>query len=271
MSEDVQNPFMDESRPEPVIEPVKPLAREFTLHLTPRRIFLLGIAIGALTVFVVGGVGLLLNAKVVKALAAGNTTGAAVVAPTAAEPEQPAAEPVKPVAAADHVRGDKNAAITIIEYSDFQCPFCSKFHATMKQVMTAYAGKVKWVYRHFPLASLHANAQKAAEASECAAEQGKFWEMADKMFENQNALDAAKLSDYAKAVGVKDLAKFGSCLSSGKYAKLVAADQDGGAAAGITGTPGSFVLDKSGQSQTIPGALPFESNKAGLDAMLAAK
>jgi protein-disulfide isomerase len=140
----------------------------------------------------------------------------------------------------------------------------------MKQIVDAYKGKVRWVYRHFPLNSIHPDAQKAAEAAECAAEQGKFWEMSDKMFEKQTlGLSVAQLSQYARESGVKDIAKFDSCVSSGKYASRVASDLAGGEAAGVTGTPGTIILTKDGKKQLIPGALPYDSVKQMIDSLLA--
>jgi protein-disulfide isomerase len=139
----------------------------------------------------------------------------------------------------------------------------------MKQVMDAYKGQVRWVYRYFPLSSIHPDAEHAAEAGECAAEQGKFWEMGDSMFTNQSVgLSIAQLEGYAKAVGVANASKFKTCLESGKYAALVAADQQGGEASGVNGTPGTFIISKSGQAQLIPGALPFETVKQMIDAAL---
>jgi protein-disulfide isomerase len=139
----------------------------------------------------------------------------------------------------------------------------------MNQVMTAYKGQVRWIYRYFPLSSIHPDAEHAAEAGECAAEQGKFWEMGDKMFASQaDGLSIAQLESYAKSVGVANATQFKNCLESGKYASLVQADEQGGEAAGVNGTPGTFVISKSGQAQLIPGALPFETVKQMIDSAL---
>src|SRR3989338_11114828 len=105
----------------------------------------------------------------------------------------------------DNVKGSVNAKVTIIEHSDFQCPFCGRAAPTVKQVLAAYPNDVKLVYRHFPLPS-HSQAQKAAEASECAAQQGNFWEYHDKLFENQDALYVPMLKDYASQIGLNTTA-----------------------------------------------------------------
>ncbi len=247
---------------------------KFSMTLSVKQIFLAGIATGALGVAAIGF--LLMVSKGVDASSwfSGTARAPLAVAPSGAAPTpsgngQQVGE-VAPVNDQDHVRGDKNAPITLLEYSDFQCPFCSRFHPTLVQAMNEYKGKVRWVYRHFPLNSIHPDAQKAAEASECASEQGKFWEMADKMFEKQaSGLSVAQLSVLAKEAGVRDIKKFDSCVSSGKYAQLVAADLASGEAAGVTGTPGTIVIGKDGAKQLIPGALPYDSVKQIIDSMLA--
>ncbi len=178
-------------------------------------------------------------------------------------------EPVSPVKIVvrgnDHIRGSKNAPITIVEYSDFQCPFCARFHPEMLKVMAAYPDKVRWVFRHFPLNQIHPNAQKAAEASECASEQGKFWEFADKLFENQEQLGPTLYDKLAKDLGL-NTSKFSSCLADGKYAKKIQDDASEGVNFGVNGTPGSFI-----NGQLVPGAVPFENLKSIIDAQLADK
>jgi protein-disulfide isomerase len=177
------------------------------------------------------------------------------------------------------VKGNKDAPVTLIEFTDFQCPFCGRhFKNTLPQLETDYikTGKVKYALLNFPLESLHPNAFKAAEAADCAGEQGKFWEMHDQLFENQRALDAAKLPDYAKAAGL-DVEKFNKCLESGKFEDQVRKAQAEGQKAGVTGTP-SFFLGmtdpKSSEvkvARTIKGAQAFGSFKAAIDSLLDAK
>lgn len=197
----------------------------------------------------------------------------AAAAPAAQPPVQEAKD-VPKVTKDDHVRGDRNARIALIEYSDMECPFCKRFHPTAQQVLDAYKGKVMWVYRHYPLA-FHANAQKEAEASECANELGgsdAFWKYLDTVYErttsNGTGFALDKLVPLAVELGLNE-AKFKECLDSGKYADYVKEDMNGGSKAGVTGTPGNILLDtKSGKTSLIPGAVPFESMKSAIDEML---
>ncbi|PJA46789.1 hypothetical protein CO172_03565, partial [Candidatus Uhrbacteria bacterium CG_4_9_14_3_um_filter_36_7] len=113
----------------------------------------------------------------------------------------------------DHIQGDQQAELIFIEYSDFECPFCSRFHTTMQQVMEDYKGKVQWVYRHFPLTSLHSQAKSAAMASECAAEQGKFWEYSDELFKNSDKLGQELYLQIATSLNLNKT-NFQNCLQS---------------------------------------------------------
>ena len=170
-----------------------------------------------------------------------------------------------PSADDDPVIGDKNAKVTIIEFSDFECPFCGKFYDdAYKQINEQYikTGKVKIVFRDFPL-SFHPNAHNAAEAAECADEQGKFLEMHDKIFENQKALTKDDLKKYAKDLGL-DQSKFDSCLDTGKYKQEVDKDLEDGSKVGVSGTPSFFINGIS-----LTGAQPFEAFKEIIDAELA--
>jgi len=157
----------------------------------------------------------------------------------------------------DAVKGDENAPVTMVEFSDYECPFCGRhFEQTYPQIIEEYVntGKVKLVYRDFPL-DFHPNAQKAAEAAECAGEQDKYWEMHDKLFENQQALGINNLKQYAKEIGL-NTAKFNSCLDSGKMVSEIAKDMQDGQAAGISGTPG-FIIN----GRLVSGAQPFSAFK----------
>lgn len=209
---------------------------------------------------------------------------AAVTNPQAAAPNAAAgnavplsygsADQVKKLQNDDHVKGDRNARILLIEYSDIECPFCKRFHETPQQLIDAYKGKVAWVYRHFPL-SFHANAQKEAEATECANDQGgndAFWKYLDTLFErttsNGTGFAFDKMVPLANELGLNE-AVFKDCLDSGKYADHVKNDIDEGTKAGVTGTPGNILLDtKTGKTKLIPGALPFEQFKTEIDIML---
>lgn len=141
------------------------------------------------------------------------------------------------------VKGDAKAPVTIIEYTDLQCPFCSR-HAqtTFSQIENEFikTGKVRYIVKDFPLVSIHPNAFKAAEATRCAAEQGKAWDMHDRLFANQQKLGVDLLPGYAEAMGL-DTAKFKTCLDSGKHAAAIRKDMAEAQSAGVTGTPTFFV------------------------------
>lgn len=166
----------------------------------------------------------------------------------------------------DAVKGDSDAPVTIVEFSDFQCPFCSRFYTgALGDIEKNYieTGKVKLVYRDFPL-SIHPDAQKAAEAAECAKDQGKFWEMHDELFENQASLSVASLKQYASKIGL-DEDDFSECLDSGEKASEVQADFSDGTANGVSGTPTFFV-----NGQKLVGAQPYSEFEAAIEAALAA-
>ncbi|MCP6726496.1 MAG: DsbA family protein [Patescibacteria group bacterium] len=164
----------------------------------------------------------------------------------------------------DHIRGNVNASITIVEYSDFECPYCGRFHPIMIQALSDYPEDVRWVYRHFPLRG-HLQAQPAAEASECVAEQKGdegFWSFVDAMFENQERLGEEFYREVAGEIGV-NLVQFDSCVSSSKYANRVNSDYEEGIQLGVTGTPGSFV-----NGVPVKGAVPYEQLKSIIEAQL---
>jgi protein-disulfide isomerase len=171
-------------------------------------------------------------------------------------------EPRKQVEAKGPSRGPENAKVTIVEFSDFQCPFCSRAHDTVEEVMQAYAGKVKLVFRQFPL-DFHADAPKAAEASLCANEQGKFWEYHSALFKNQSKLKEDDLKEHAKGLGL-DAGKFADCLGSGKMATPLKEDMAAGKKVGVSGTPAFFI-----NGVMLSGAQPLEEFKRVIDAELA--
>lgn len=174
-------------------------------------------------------------------------------------------------------KGSKDARLTLIEFSDYQCPFCRRhLETTVPELDKAYiaTGKVRYVFRDFPLASIHTQASKAAEAAHCAGEQGKYWEMHDRLFANQKALAPEKLSEHAKAIGLKT-EPFKKCLESGKYAGTIKSGIAEGEKLGITGTP-TLLLGRSAGDQVkevkmMVGALPFALYKEEIDKLLAEK
>lgn len=190
--------------------------------------------------------------------------GVAPVQPSGGGGGAPAA-PVQVNLEGAHTLGDEDAPVTLVEWSDFQCPFCGRFFTQTKGLIEENyidTGKVKLVYKHFPLDSIHPLATPAALASECAAEQDKFWEYHDKIFENQASLSAANLKVWAGDLGL-DQDQFDGCLDSRKYIDRVTADLREGSAAGVRGTPG-FILN----GQLISGAQPYSVFQAAFDAAL---
>lgn len=173
-------------------------------------------------------------------------------------------EQMTPVTANDHIRGSADAPVKIVEYSDTECPFCKRFQDTMNEVIDTYGkdGKVAWVYRHFPIDSLHSKARKEAVALECANEQGgndKFWSYADRLYEvtpANNGLDPTELPKIAQYVGL-DTVKFNTCLASTKYDKHIEDEVQNAAVTGGNGTPWSIVVGKNGKKYPLSGAQPY--------------
>jgi len=169
---------------------------------------------------------------------------------------------VPEVTSADHLLGNPNASVVMIEYSDTECPFCKNFHATMNQIMDAYGknGKVAWIYRHFPLDQIHSKARKEAEGAECAAELGgndKFWAYMDRIFEitpSNDGLDLKLVPQIAVDIGL-DKTAFEQCLNSGKYASRIESDFQGGVKAGVRGTPNTVFVFKKPLSKEAQGTL----------------
>ncbi|MBI3273586.1 MAG: DsbA family protein [Candidatus Colwellbacteria bacterium] len=226
---------------------------EWSKFMLPGAIVLAGVLISASVIYSNGGFG--------KLGGAANLGGV---------PDRP----VKVSVSADNdaFLGNKNAPVEIIEFSDFQCPFCRTFwRDTLPLIKSEYidTGKAKFVYRDFPL-QFHPSAMPAAQSAECAREQGKFWEMHDKIFGEEDKksttgtvqFDVSDLKKWAGQIGL-DTGKFNSCLDSGKYAKEVEKDYSDGSAAGVSGTPSVFV-----NGQIVVGAQPFSAFKSLIDSEL---
>lgn len=171
---------------------------------------------------------------------------------------------VGPISSNDHIIGNVNAKIVIVEYSDLECPFCKVFHETMHKVIENSNADVAWVYRHYPIPQLHPKAFHEAEASECAWEQGgndAFWKYTDRVFEitpSNNGLEVAELPKIAEYIGL-DVNLFNTCLESGKFKDKIEASISDGNKAGVNGTPSSFILVNGKFVDTIPGAQPYET------------
>lgn len=223
------------------------------------------------------------GALIAGAVYLGTSRGTGTVAENNQQPQQVAQQTgsldeMRAISKDDHIRGNPNAPVMIVEYSDFECPFCKRFHDTMKQVTTEYGDKVAWVYRQFPLDQLHpVKARKEAVASECAAELGgndAFWKYADRFFEltpsnNQTNIDTV-LPQIAKEIGL-DEAKFASCLASNKYDAHIEGDVQNAVATGGNGTPWSIVVAANGKKYPLSGAQPYASVKQLIDLALQEK
>jgi protein-disulfide isomerase len=179
--------------------------------------------------------------------------------------EAPAAARVAVSASTGFARGATAAPVTIVEFSDFQCPFCKNVTETVKQVVERYQGKVRWVFRDFPIPKLHPLAPKAHEAARCAAEQGKFWEYHDLLFEKSPRQAPDELKQYAKDLKL-DAATFAQCLDSGKQEAAVNRDVQDGVRLGVTGTPTFFI-----NGRQLVGAQPLTAFQKIIDGELARK
>ena len=176
----------------------------------------------------------------------------------------------------DPSRGDPNAPVTLVEFSDYQCPFCARhFRETLPQIEAEYVktGKVRYVFRDFPL-DIHPQAERAAQAAHCAGDQGQYWPMHDQLFGNPRAIGLDDFTAQATAIGL-DLVQFNACLSDKKYAEEVKKDLKEGQQLGITGTPGFFIgrtdaaANQVKGARALIGAQPYASFKAIFDAFLA--
>ena len=156
-------------------------------------------------------------------------------------------------------RGAADAAVTIVEFSDFECPFCGRFTPVLRRILTAYPAQVRLIFRNYPLRTVHQNAEKAAEAGVCADRQGKFWEMHDVLFAEQNSLSIGALKEKAKRIGM-DAATFDHCLDSGAGVAAVQADGDAGVKLGLSSTPSSFV-----NGRFVNAALSYDEMSALID------
>lgn len=186
--------------------------------------------------------------------------------PTTAQPD------VVPVTAADHIFGNPSALIKIIEYTDLECPFCKRFHDTMKQVVAESNGNVAWIMRNFPLTQLHPNAPALAEAAECVASvagNDAYWKFLDEMFivaPLNTPFPMDKLDTTISKVAT--LAPVKACISAGTHKEKIQKEASDAVASGGNGTPHNILLDKKGNPTLISGAQPYEVVKAAVEAAL---
>lgn len=256
--------------PEPIVpqqwQPSQNSSNSSIFTGPPKLLFSLGIMVGVAAISLLG---FLLSFSAYRTAVGDGTTKTAKVTNTNTATDTAAApSPATPVDVQvdeknDWITGNKNAKVTMVEFSDFECPFCSQFEPTVTKVLADYKDKVRVVYKHYPLSSIHPQAQKAAEAAECAGDQGKFWDMHAKLFGNQTTLSIANFKVWAKEMGLKE-STFASCLDEGKKAAKVAADQKYGDSLGVTGTPTSFV-----NGYPVQGAQGYEFVKNLIDQELA--
>ena len=197
-----------------------------------------------------------LQATVVAIAAAGGGG----IAPTAAPPS-----PVSIDLGTSPAWGPEDAPVTIVEFSDFQCSFCARFYAqTYPLIREEFGDRVRFVFKHYPISGLHPDAEPAAMASECANEQGRFWEYHDLLFENQRDLSGPALLRYAEQAGVPDMAQFSECVASQRFASTVRADLLAGDRLGVTGTPTFFI-----NGLPLIGAHPYQTFRLRIEQALA--
>ena len=196
--------------------------------------------------------------------------GPVTAAPAAQQGGQYANVNVPAPSEADHVYGSRTAKIFLIEYSDFQCPFCSRVNPTLKSLVDESDGEIAWIYRHFPLESIHSEARPSAIASECVTAQlgnDGFWIFMDRVFANQQSMSAALYSSIAGEMGINPIA-YNTCVASGTYDALIDQHSGEAAAAGGTGTPFTVVYG-GGQQVPVSGAVPLNQWQAVINAVKA--
>jgi len=182
---------------------------------------------------------------------------------------------LNPITEKDHILGNPNADLVIVEFSDTECPYCKNFHTTMNQIMNGYGknGRVAWVYRYFPLTTIHSQAVEEANATECAYELGgntAFWSFINKIYEitpSNNGLDLTKLPEIAAGIGL-DKKAFDDCQKSQKYVDKIKTDFDDAVASGGNGTPHNVLVTKKGEMYQVNGALPYNMMKTIIDIVL---
>jgi len=229
----------------------------------PAAIIIAGLLIAGSVIYTSGGSTLNTNAQPTE--------------PTIPEQNETASS-VKLIDSTDHILGDPNAQVKVIEFSDLECPFCKTFHSTMKEIMREYGdtSEVAWVYRHFPLDSIHSKARPEAEAAECAAELGgneAFWLYVDRVFEitpSNNGLDLNQLPIIAEYINL-DKNEFEKCLADNDHAKRIADDLQDGINSGGRGTPWSIIVAPNGKTFTLNGAQPLSTVKQIIELALKEK
>jgi protein-disulfide isomerase len=221
--------------------------------------------------------GVIIAAAIIYAF--GNKIGTVAQAPS---PSQQAASVIasldnlKPITPSDHIRGNINAPIKIIEFSDTECSYCKQFQSTLNQLMALYPGKIAWVYRHYPIDNLHSKARREATATECAAKLGgndTFWKYLDKIFEitpSNNGLDPVQLPIIAGQIGL-NIDDFNKCLAGSEFNNLIESEVKEAINLGAQGTPYGVIIAPNGIKTEIPGAYPLSYLKSVIDSALTSK
>lgn len=189
--------------------------------------------------------------------------------PAQQEEQQPDLSSLTPVTDEDHIIGNPNASVILVEYSDLECPFCSKVHPTIEKIVEEYDGKVAWVYRHFPLSQIHPNAGQLALASECVAKEGgndSFWSFIGKVFE-QGTKGEEAIVTLANQIGLNG-ENVRACINSDEFQQDVIDDRNNAVAVGAQGTPYTVVVGPNGLKATVNGAQPIEAFRQVIDTIL---
>lgn len=233
-------------------KPHRALKKEPSPYITPVAVLIAGAMIAGAIMYAPGGF-------------ATPQGGSVAAVPGNQQPSSVAQ--AKEVSEKDHILGNPDAEITLIEFSDFQCPFCSSLHPTLAQIVSESNGEINWVYRHFPLNSIHAEATPAALASECVAKyagNNAFWKFADEVFKNQQQLGTPLYEKLAKSAKVspKD---FASCMTSKDTAAHITENLEDAVASGGQGTPYVVIVNKKGEKSAFSGALPYAQIIAEID------
>lgn len=223
--------------------------------------------IAVIHAFIVG-IFIIIGALIINSNSTSNNSGSPALAQAGNE-EPIEVTPPPEVNGDDHVYGSRDADVFLVEYSDFECPFCQAFHSTAKELVDESDGKVAWVYRHYPL-SFHPQAEPAALASECVADIGgndAFWDFSDLLFENQTTLSDDTYAELASSLGVSSNS-FENCYTNQNFIEKVQNDFKEGTAAGVQGTPHTFVINKDGDTFVINGAQPIEEARRVIEQAL---
>lgn len=232
----------------------------------PKTTFIMGLIASILLICAIGF--FILLAKEMNSKDGSNANGEnnyPAVADNSDQPAQPSAKVDIKLSGTYHILGSKSASVKIVEFSDFQCPYCKSFQSSVNQALEEYGNKVALIFKHFPLDQLHANARPAAEAAECVADQkgdDAFFKFIDQLFSNQANLGSELYEKLAKDLGL-NLNKFNDCVSSGKYKDKVNADYQEGLSYEVNGTPASFI-----NGTRVPGAVPYATLKSYIEAVL---